>query len=325
MATLKHRIAFYNTLATMEEAGVPPLRALQQRQPGAFQSGARDLLVLIKQGLTISQAMARDPALFSALETSLVQVGEATGRRDVVYKALRDWFQLVWRLRARVISAMLYPVFVYHVAAVLIPLISIFIENASLEQAATRAVLMLAAPWVCWLAARALAPWLAATPGVGRVLLAVPVLGGLLFRLDCTRFFTALGLCLRAGVGMAAAVEVAAATCQNTALRQRFAATARVMAAQGCTFTAALERCLLALDRDTMIMELMRTGEEAGKTDEAAERIAGVCREEAEARLNQIAVLAPNIAYLFLALYIGYKIVSFYTQHYAPVMQELLE
>ena len=77
MATLKHRIAFYNTLATMEEAGVPPLRALQQRQPGAFQSGARDLLVLIKQGLTISQAMARDPALFSALETSLVQVGEA--------------------------------------------------------------------------------------------------------------------------------------------------------------------------------------------------------------------------------------------------------
>jgi type II secretory pathway component PulF len=325
MASLKHRITFYNTLATLEEAGVPPLRGLQQRMPGAFQRGTQDLRALVQQGLTISQAMARDPALFSALETSLVQVGEATGRRDTVYKALRDWFQLVWRLRARVISAMLYPAFVYHASCLLIPLISIFVEGASLAAAATRAALMLAAPWVCWLAVRALAPGLAVAPGVGRVLLAVPVLGGLLFRLDCTRFFTALGLCLRAGVGMAAAVEVAAATCKNTALRQRFAATARVMAAEGCTFTMALDRCLLALDRDTMIMELMRTGEEAGKTDEAAERIAGVCREEAEARLNQVAVLAPNIAYLFLALYIGYKIVSFYSQHYAPVMQELLE
>ena len=325
MASLKHRIAFYNTLATLEEAGVPPLRSLQQRQPGAFRQGAQDMLVLVKQGLTISQAMARDPALFSTLEISLVQVGEATGRRDVVYKALRDWFQLVSRLRARVISALLYPAFVYHAAALLIPLISIFIEGASLQRAAMHAVLMLAAPWVCWLTARALAPWLAATPGVGRVLLAVPVLGGLLFRLDCTRFFTALGLCLHAGVGMAAAVGTAAATCKNTALRQRFAATARVMAAEGCTFTLALERQLLALDRDTMIMELMRTGEEAGKTDEAAERIAGVCREEAEVRLNQIAVLAPNLAYLCLAAYIGYKIVSFYSQHYAPVMQELLE
>jgi type II secretory pathway component PulF len=69
----------------------------------------------------------------------------------------------------------------------------------------------------------------------------------------------------------------------------------------------------------------MRTGELAGKTDEAAERIAGVCREEAEARLNQIAVLAPNLAYLALAVYLGFKIVSFYSQHYAPVLQELLE
>jgi type II secretory pathway component PulF len=324
MASLKHRVTFYNTLATLEEAGVPPLRGLQQRLPGAFQRGAQDLLVLVKQGLTISQAMARDPALFSTLETSLVEVGERTGQRDVVYKALRDWFQLVWRLRARVISAMLYPALVYHAAALLIPLISIFAEGASLQKAGIQAVVMLAAPWVCWLAARALAPWLAATPGVGRAVLAVPVLGGLLFRLDCTRFFTALGLCLRAGVGMAAAVEIAAATCRNTALRQRFAATARLMAAHGCTFTAALERSPLTLDRDTMIMELMRTGEEAGKTDEAAERIAQVCREEAEARLTQIAVLAPNLAYLCLAAYIGFKIVSFYGR-YVQQIRDLTE
>jgi len=81
---------------------------------------------------------------------------------------------------------------------------------------------------------------------------------------------------------------------------------------------------LLPLDRDTMILELMRTGETSGKADEAAGRIAGLCREEAEARLSQLAVLLPNLAYLCLLVYMAFKIVSFYGRLYAPV-QELLE
>lgn len=325
MASLKHRIAFYNALATLEEAGVPPTRALQQRLPGGFQQAARELLAGLRQGLTVGQAMRCSPRLFSALEVSLVEVGEATGRRDTVYKALRDWFQLVWRLRSRVISAMLYPAFVYHAASVLIPLITIFTDGVSIATAAARALCMLAAPWVLLVCVRLGAPRLGGLPAVGGVLLVVPVVGGILFRLDCTRFFTALALCLRAGLGAAAATATSAATCRNPVLRRRFAAVAQAMAAEGCPFTDALGRSPLALDRDTLIMELMRTGETTGKTEDAAERIAGVCREEAEARLNQVAVLAPNVAYLFLAAYIGYKIISFYGRIVLGPVQELLE
>jgi type II secretory pathway component PulF len=324
MAKLKHRVAFYNTLATLEEAGVPPLRALQQRLPGDFQRGAQDLLAGVKQGLTVSQAMGRNPGLFSALEVSLVEVGEATGRRDTVYKALRDWFQLVWRLRARVIAAVLYPAFVYHAAAVLIPFITIFTEGVPIAKAAVKALCLLAAPWVALVAVRVLAPQVGALPGVGAVLLALPVLGGILFRLDCTRFFTSLSLCLRAGLGSAAATTISAATCRNPALRERFAAVGRTMATEACPFTDALSRSPLPLDRDGMIMELMQTGETSGKLEEAAQHIAGVCREEAEARMTQAAILAPNIAYLCLAAYIGYKIISFYGKLYAPA-QELLQ
>jgi len=324
MASLKHRITFYGTLATLEEAGVPPLRALQQRMPGAFRPGAAEMLGMLQQGLTVSQAMAHLPGLFTPFEASLVRVGEATGRRDVVYRALRDWFQMLWRLRSRVISSLLYPAFVYHAAAVLIPFISIFTEDMSVEKAAAHAVTMLALPWLLWLGVRGAAPLLGSMPGVSRGLLGVPVLGGLLFRLDCTRFFTALELCLHSGVGSADAVTIAAATCRNTHLRRRFADIARTMAARGCPFSDALEGVLLPLDRDTMILELMRTGETSGKADEAAGRIAGLCREEAEARLSQLAVLLPNLAYLCLLVYMAFKIVSFYGRLYAPV-QELLE
>ncbi len=325
MASLKHRIAFYNTLATLEEAGVPPLRALQQRFPGAFRHGAQVLLAGVKQGLTVSQAMEGLPDLFSRLEVSLVAVGEATGRRDTVYRALRDWFQLVLRLRSRVISALLYPAFVYHAAAVLLPLIAIFTEHISVVSAGIRAGLLLAAPWGVLLAVRAAAPGLAGAPGVGWVLLGVPVLGGILFRLDCTRFFSSLALCLRAGVATPAAVEVSAATCRNGALRERFRAAAQAMKREGCSFGDVLGRASLPLDRDGTIVELVRTGETAGRAEEAAERIAAICREEAEARMERVAVIAPNLAYLCLAVYLGYKIVSLYSQVLLGPVQELLE
>lgn len=301
------------------------MRALQQRLPGAFQAGAQGLLAGLKQGLTVSQAMGLNPQLFSALEVSLVEVGETTGRRDTVYKALRDWFQLVWRLRSRVISALLYPAFVYHAAAVLIPFITIFTEGVSIPAAAVRALCLLAAPWAILVCVRLGAPALGALPGVGAALLAVPVLGGVLFRLDCTRFFTSLSLCLRAGLGSAAATAISAATCRNPALRARFAAVGRTMATEACSFTDALGRTPLSLDREAMIMELMRTGETTGKTEEAAEHIAGVCREEAEARMTQVAILAPNIAYLFLAAYIGYKIISFYGRVMLDPIREQLQ
>jgi type II secretory pathway component PulF len=131
-------------------------------------------------------------------------------------------------------------------------------------------------------------------------------------------------LCLRAGVGSAAATAISAATCRNPALRERFAAVGRAMALEGCSFSDALERSSLSLDQAAMIMELMRTGETTGKTEEAAEHIATVCREEAEARMTQAAILAPNIAYLFLAAYIGYKIISFYGRVVVGPIQELL-
>ncbi|MBN2450576.1 MAG: type II secretion system F family protein [Lentisphaeria bacterium] len=324
MGTLKHRVQFYNTVATLEEAGVPPLRAFQQRMPGIFGPAARDILALLKQGDTVSGAMSRLPRVFSSLEINLVHVGETTGRRATVYQSLRDWFQLVSRLRSILIAGLIYPALVYHVAAVLIPLITIFTDDLPVGAAAVRALLFMAFPWLLLLAAKSLAPVLSALPGLGGLILRVPLLGGVLYRLDSTRFFMALSLCLRSGLGGIGAVRMAASCCRNATLRRRFEEVADIMKAEGCAFSAALAERLHPHDRNTMILELMHTGELAGTTDEAAERIANICREEAETAMTRAAVVLPVLVYLCIAAYIGYKILTFYGKLYAPV-RELLE
>lgn len=317
--SLKHRIQFYNTLATLEDAGVPPMRCFAQRMPGSFQRLSRDIQVLLKQGETVSEAMARFPRTFSGLEINLVQVGEATGRRDTVYRSLRDWFQLVNRLRGTIISGLIYPAMVYHAAALLIPLITVFTDGVSPRRALVHALMMLAAPWCLLLLGRTIRSLGLGAGVISAMALELPLIGGLIYRLDCTRFFMALALCLRSGLGGINAVEMAAACCRNPRMQSRFKGIAALMRSEGCPFSDALARQLHARDRRSMILELMRTGEMAGTTDEAAERIAKVCQEEAETIMTRVAVVLPTIVYLCIALYLAWKIIGFYGKLLAPV------
>jgi type II secretory pathway component PulF len=319
MSSLKHRIQFYHTLATMEEAGVPRIRALGQAFPGTFRPVAARLAVALTDGFTLSAAMRTETRHFSPFECNLIAVGEQTGRLDLVLQSLADWFQLVKTLRDRMISGLIYPVLVYHVAGVLIPLISMFTDNISLPAAATQAFVWMAAPWLLYFMAAVIGPLLFSGGLLDAVLLQVPLAGALSYKLNSTRFFFALSLCLRAGITITDAIPLAAGGCTNAYLAKRFHRIVDTMKSAGCTFTEAFENCLISRDRGSMILELMRTGEQSGHIDEAAERIAKTCREEAETLLARVAVVLPTLVYLAIATYVGYKIISFYSKLLAPL------
>ncbi len=324
MSALQHRVVFYGTLASLEEAGVPLLRALQQRFPGAFRPAAAELHGMLQQGLRLSEAMAHLPRHFSGFETALVEVGDLSGRREAVFKALRDWFQLSWRLRSKVISSLIYPALVYHAAAVLVPFIGVLVGGLTLERAALQALSLMALPWVLWLLVRTLGQAILDLPALGRLWLAVPYLGGLSYRLDSSRFLTAFGQCLRAGIGSIRGAALAAGACRNPALRQRFGRLSEAMATAGCTFCEALEADPLPLDADIALLDVLRAGEISGRLDDASERLARHCQEDAENRLARLAIIVPNLAYLALLIYLGIRIIGFYGKLMAPVY-ELLE
>ena len=319
MGSLKHRIQFYHTLATLEEAGVPRVRALGQSMPGIFKRAAQDLSQALANGASLSEAMALDPRIFSVFEKNLVAVGEQTGRLDLVFRSLGDWFQLVHTLRARVISGLIYPVLVYHAAGILIAVISVFVDNISPAAAVLRAGLWIACPWALFFLLSGLGPRLFRGGLMDALLLQIPIVGSLSYKLNGTRFFFALSLCLKAGIKITDAIRLAAGGCTNAWLARRYQRIVDTMIGAGCTFTEAFERCLTARDRNSMILELMRTGEQSGRIDEAAERIANTCREEAEILLTRLAAILPTLVYLVIAAYIGYKIITFYAKLLAPI------
>jgi len=320
---LRKRIQFYHTLGTMEEAGVSRVQALQQHHLPPFGRAGRILADNLQaEGLTLSEAMRRMPRLFSAMECALVAVGEQTGGVDLVFRSLAQWFQVLEKLRATIISGLIYPALTYHFAAVAIPFISMFTDNVSLARAATRAACLLALPWAVLLVARICAGFFR-TDLIGAMLVHMPFIGTFIYRLDCTRFFHAYALSLQAGSGILQAMNLSADCCVNSTMRKWFHQAGSLVQSEGITFTEAFTAVMPASHKNAIILTLMQTGEQTGKSDESAARIARVFQEETETILQRIATILPTLVYLALALYIALQIFKFYGKLLAP-MKELL-
>ncbi len=325
--SLKHRIQFYRTLATLEGAR---LRGLGQPFPGDFRRAAQELAKAIQtQGVNLGDAMAALPRVFTPLEVSLIRVGERSGRLELVFKSLAEWHELLMRLRGLLFGGMIQPALTYHVAAVLIPAISFFMGRLTMAGAATRAAMMLGLPYLaaflfCVVRPAVFPAGLPLPEWLWRFLLHVPAVGTIVFKLDCTRFFQAFALGQQAGLGLPEAARLGAGAVGNAYLRRCFHEMAGDVARDGCPFSAAFQERLPGAGLSAMVLGMLETGEQSGRTDEMAARIARQFQDETELTLTRLAKILPVLIYLVLMLYVAFQILSFYAGLYAPA-RELLE
>ncbi len=319
----KKRIQFYHTLATLEEAGVSRLQALRQRFPPPFGGAAKILSRNLRvEGLTLSESMRALPRLFSGMEQSLVAVGERTGSLDLVFRSLSEWFELLANLRSTLVSGLIYPAMTYHFAALAIPFIRVFTDGIPPLRAAAQAGLFLALPWAALILSRTVGRMFH-TDLLAGLVLRTPLVGSLVYRLDCTRFFHAYGLSLRAGAHTIQAIDLSAECCVNAVMRKRFHRIGELLQSEGIPFTEAFTAALPAARQSGIILSIMRTGEQTGRTDDSATRIARLFQEETQTVLKRIATILPTLVYLILAGFIAVQIFRFYGKLLAPI-QELL-
>jgi type IV pilus assembly protein PilC len=322
MSALTDRSQFYDSLATLVSAGLPMLRALDQRFPRRFRKPARQLLRALQDGETLSRAM-RGISCFSNFECNLISAGEHSGQLDGCFRALSDWFALRQRLRQKVIGGMLYPLLMYHIAGPILAVVDVATGQLSMSEVAVRLILWYAAPWTAFILLRALLPGFFRSRPVGVLLGAVPLLGAVQFNLENASFFRALSLCLDAGIGMVSAIKLAAGSCSNRAYGQRFLRIASRIDKHGESFTEAYHKSSSSRERRSSIPALVDSGEISGTLDASAQRIASYCAGEGERQLDMLALMAPKALYGCLLLYIGYRIVSFYAAYFGQITELL--
>ena len=106
-------VLFSRQMATLFNAGIPILTILsvlgEQIENPRFRDIIANIRKSVSDGLTLSEAMAKHPDVFSELYVSLVQAGESGGIMDSILVRLADMLEAQEENRAKIKAAMRYP------------------------------------------------------------------------------------------------------------------------------------------------------------------------------------------------------------------------
>ena len=127
----KQLVTFTRQLATLVNAGLPLMRALRVLQRQEANPALKDALVSmadsIESGSTFAEALAAHPKIFDRLFVNMVRAGEIGGVLDTVLVRLAEFQEKAAKIKAKVKSAMTYPVVVMVVAIVILVCLMTFI------------------------------------------------------------------------------------------------------------------------------------------------------------------------------------------------------
>jgi general secretion pathway protein F len=302
-------------LAGLVAAGMPLERALTALTDEAENDKVRNLVATLRgevnAGSAFARALSQFPREFSASYCAVVAAGEQSGQLGTVLERLADDLEAREALRNKLIAAALYPAIVTLVAiAIVVFLVSYVVPQvAGVFEGSKRAlptltVVMLALSGFVrqwgWLVLVLLVLgfvglWLARKrEGVrlrmDEAVLRLPVIGRLARGFNAARFAGTLAMLAGAGVPILRALQTAAETLNNRALRED-ALDALVRVREG----APLASALAAKKRFPPLLSMFaRMGEQTGQLPPMLQRAADQLGAEVQRRAMSLAtVLEP--------------------------------
>src|SRR5204863_4551003 len=113
---LQELATFTQQLANLLHSGMPLTVALNSmthlETPGIPADVSRELRQDVMEGKSLSDAMAKQPRIFSDLYINMVRAGESSGALVEVLRRMADHFEKFASVQAKFTSSLIYPAFV---------------------------------------------------------------------------------------------------------------------------------------------------------------------------------------------------------------------
>jgi type IV pilus assembly protein PilC len=339
----KQLTSFTRQFSTLQDAGLPILRSLQileqQQKPGLLKSTLVEVQEDVSGGSTLSDAMTRHPKAFDKLYTKMIAAGEIAGVLDMILQRLAEFLEKAAKLKAKVISAMIYPAVVMTVAFVIVGGIMIFIvpkftkifEDFDTELPQLTTMLMHVSKWL----GGALLPGGSGFPGIvlimgspfifffvlkmlrksdqGRLFvdrssLYLPVAGKLISKTTIARMTRTLGTLVRAGVPILDAINITRETTGNFVYQNALAGV-HDSVRQGDSFAEPLRRSKVF---DSIVVNMIDVGEETGDLDKMLLKIADNYDDEVDTMVASMVSLLEPIMVVSLGGIVGFIVIALF-------------
>ena len=310
-------------LAGLVASGLPLERALTALADEADDEAQRHLVAALRAevngGAPFAQALSRHPAEFSEVYRAVIGAGEQSGDLGLVLERLADDLEEQQALRARLIGAALYPAIVTLVAIVIVVfLVSYVVPQVAGVFAGTKRSLplltqimlglsTLVREWGWWV----LALLAAGAAGLRVALraetvrqrfdaawLRLPLVGRLARGYNAARFASTLAMLAAAGVPILKALQSAAETLNNRAMRQD-AMDALVLVREGAPLASALGQ---KKRFPGLLGMFARLGEQTGGLPQMLQRAARQLSGDVQRRALQLATLLEPLLIVAMGL-----------------------
>ncbi|MBN2507822.1 MAG: type II secretion system F family protein [Verrucomicrobia bacterium] len=318
---------FTRLLSSLLAAGVALSRALVILQKEASNLVAKakwkEVHDLVVDGMSLADAMAKSPETFPRVYVAMVEAGETGGFLDVVLGQIADFQAREKEMRAKVLTALLYPsILLVLASAVLVFLLVFFIPRfqsifagfgghlplltqviVSLSEVLRDygLIVLLAAVIVGFM----IRSWLLSPHGRRAwegLILRIPAVGTLVAQFAMSRFCRMLGTLLGAGVPLVNGLNVARRSIGNQILVDAVAQSIdRVK--EGKPLGESLAECRVLFPGS--VLEMISIAEESGRLDQELVRIANVTEGDLDRRLKTAVALAEPLMLFFIAGFIG--------------------
>ena len=338
----KNLAVFTRQFSVMIDAGLPLVQCLEilgnQEEDKNFAAVILAVRADVEGGASLADAMKKHPKVFDPLYSNMIAAGEAGGILDGILKRLAVYIEKAVKLKSQVKSAMIYPVAVIVIAAVVVGAIlwkviptfaSLFAGLGAELPLPTRIVIAASNMLVAFMPyivvggvaiAFAFKRYYATDGGrrtIDALMLKLPILGSVLRKIAVARFCRTMATLMASGVPILDGLEITARTAGNATIEDAIMVT-RKSIERGETIAAPLKQTGVF---PPMVVQMIGVGEATGALDTMLSKIADFYEEEVDAAVAGLLTLLEPLMIAFLGGIVGGIVIAMYLPIFGLISQ----
>ena len=329
----KSLVLFTRQLATLIAAGLPLVKALRtlqdQLETGALKGVIKSIADEVESGSNFSEALSHFPHVFPDFYINMIKAGELGGMLEAILKRLSEFLDKSQKLRDRVKSALVYPMFVMIVAVLILIMLMVFViptftsmfaeVGGSLPLPTKILIVVSEITRRIWFLIPLLPFGLIAiykaiikSPDrrfiVDKMKLRIPIVGNLIQQIAVARFSRTLGTLLSSGVPILAALQTVRDTIGNEFIA-RAVIQVRDSIKEGEGVSGPMEASKAF---PPLVTKMVSIGEETGDLSKMLIQIADNFEDEVDVAVSGLTSLLEPLLIVFMGLVVGFIVVSMF-------------
>ncbi|OVZ90018.1 type II secretion system protein F [Yersinia kristensenii] len=320
-------------LSILVNAAIPLSEALEliekQSEKSYINRAIYEVRKKILEGHSLSDSLSQFPTVFNSSYRSMIAAGEVSGQLNVVLSNLADHIEQVYKIKNKIIQALIYPLILVSISiGVIVILLSVIIPNI-IEQFAdhdrllplSTRILIVSSHWFeenVLFVMTAFVAFFLGVYGVSKIknismffgfyYLKLPVLGKVIFELNISRYLRMMTVLNSNSVGLIKSMEISGAIVTNLYIKKQLENSVKLVS-EGSSLSVSLANSHVF---SPMVLHMVASGERSGQLNVILGKITDMQEQDLVNKISIFVTLLEPIIILFMAVFILFIVLAIF-------------